>query len=165
MLLLLLCSHCAHTQRRKMMEDSRDVFAHNAAPSHDATEMDVGCPWTGPFERLEGNGSHVSLPCSSLFTHFGLFSAGHLKECDYEQMKCNYGCGVTLMRKALREHMQVCTWVIVDCDGCNGRVMLHTLPSHKAQSCPMRVVPCASGAHCTCEGERSIFCIIIIIIY
>ncbi|KAI6661298.1 hypothetical protein LOD99_10023 [Oopsacas minuta] len=81
----------------------------------------------------------------------------HLDMCQYVLLDCEWSCGVVMERANIETHSRVCEEVMIECERNCGVGMLRKrdMKIHTINSCPFAVVPCVYAKYgCEAMVER-----------
>ncbi|KXJ29097.1 TNF receptor-associated factor 4 [Exaiptasia diaphana] len=132
-----LCFHCYEDIRfgeeSPVCPEDQNEFDRDTPPDIDKAfkreieELQVkcknvgsGCSWEGPMIEFQA----------------------HVKECDYEDILCEYDCGASYQRRYNQKHVdKECGKKIISCTYCNDRFLREDKKSH-LEDCPKIPVMC-----------------------
>lgn len=80
-----------------------------------------GCLWTGEWRNLQD----------------------HLNICDFIYVRCQYGCGLSLLKQTQNDHEAICERRPVECQDCHIQIAFADLTKHQVLICQNFLVQCA----------------------
>ncbi|KAL5018948.1 hypothetical protein ScPMuIL_004670 [Solemya velum] len=91
--------------------------------------QDDGCDWKGELRSLEG----------------------HDRTCPFTLMSCYYGCGASVLRQDLTNHLDTCDRRLVSCEHCQLQIAYGDITKHQLLICqkfPVRCTLCGQTGIC-----------------
>jgi len=145
----LVSKKCCPACNKTKVTATKDVILRNQI-----MKQSVYCINTNPEDQMITTKSSPNKRKASRCSWIGKYDLLelHLKECDYQKVKCSYpGCDILIDRIELDRHKQSCLFQLTQCDYCKVQFNLKSLKDHLIQ-CPSRLVKCTCGFSCLAKN-------------